>query len=61
MIYSAPFDALPAGARDMVYSRLKAVLSGEERAPRYARLTPADRQAVLEILRETKPNLPAGF
>ncbi len=61
MIYSPPFDALPAGARDMVYSRLKAVLSGEERAPRYARLTPADRQAILEILRETKPNLPAGF
>jgi hypothetical protein len=61
MIYAPVFDALPADAREMVYGRLKEVLSGQERAPRYARLTSADRQAILEILRDTKTNLPEGF
>jgi hypothetical protein len=61
MIDSAVFDALPTDARNLIYRRLKAVLSGAERAPKYGRLTPSDRQAILEILRETKTNLPAGF
>ncbi len=61
MIYSAAFDALPSAARDLVYRRLKEVLSGEDRARKYARLTPTDRRAILEILRETKTNLPTGF
>ena len=38
-----------------------AVLSGAETAPRYARLTAGDRQAILEILRDTKPDLPDYF
>jgi hypothetical protein len=54
MIYSDVFDGLPAAAKTAIYQRLKAVLEGQDRAPRYARLTAADRQAVLEILRETK-------
>jgi hypothetical protein len=61
MIYSPAFDALPQEAREMVYRRLKDVLSGREAAPRYARITPGDRQAILEILRDTKTNLPSGF
>ena len=61
MIYSDAFDALPAAARDLVYGRLKTILSGAERAPKYSRLAAAERQAILEILRETKTNLPAGF
>jgi hypothetical protein len=61
MIYSEAFDALPAGVREAVYSRMKAVLSGANRAPKYAHLTASNRQAVLEILRDTKQNLPAGF
>jgi hypothetical protein len=60
VVYSAAFDALPQSAREMVLRRMKSILSGEERAPRYAHLAPA-RQAVLEILRETKKNLPAWF
>ena len=55
------FDALPQDARDMVYARLKNVLSGQERAAKYARLSAADRAAILEIVRETKNNLPPGF
>jgi len=47
MIYSAAFDNLPDKARDLVYQRL------------YARLMAESRADVLEIVRETKPNLPA--
>jgi hypothetical protein len=60
VVYSAAFDGLPEPAREMVLRRMRSILSGEERAPRYAHLAPA-RQAVLEILRETKKNLPAWF
>lgn len=61
MIYSAAFDALPGAVRDAVYARLWHVLSGEDRAPRYRSLTLADRTAAVEILRGTKPGLPAFF
>jgi hypothetical protein len=61
MIYSAAFDALPAGTRNAVYRRMWAILSGKESGERYARLTAADRQAAIEILRETKPGLPQYF
>jgi hypothetical protein len=61
MIYSEAFDALPRAARDAVYARLWRVLSGEERGPRYAGLAAADRQAVIEILRATKADLPDYF
>jgi hypothetical protein len=37
------------------------VLSGAVSDPRYARLGPADRQAIIEILRDTKPDLPDSF
>ena len=61
LIYSAPFDGMPASAKAAVYGRLWDVLSGQERRPIYARLTAADRQAILEILRDTKLDLPAYF
>jgi len=61
MIYTDAFDALPPAALDATYRRLWVVLSGEEKDPRYARLSPADRTAILEILRETKKGLPEYF
>jgi hypothetical protein len=61
MIYSDAFDGLPAGARDAVYRRLYAVLSGAEQGPRYSRLSPSDRRAIIDILHETKRDLPADF
>jgi len=61
MIYSEAFDALPANARDAVYSRLWEILSGNDKDQRYARLSAADRTAIVEILRETKKNLPSYF
>jgi hypothetical protein len=54
LIYSAQFDGLPPAAKDRVYHRLYEVLSGQE----YVRLSPADRQAILEILRDTKKEWP---
>ena len=58
LIYSESFDALPDPAREYVYHRLLEVLSGQDSSPDFARLTASDRQAVLEILFDTKPNLP---
>jgi hypothetical protein len=61
MIYSDAFDALPAMAKDQVYRRLWQVLSGQDKDTRYAVLSAADRRAVVDILRETKKDLPDYF
>jgi len=61
MIYSAAFDGLPATARDAIYRRMYAVLSGQDRTPRYSRLEASDRRAIIDILRDTKPDLPEYF
>ena len=59
MIYSAAFDGMPDIVKDRVYQRLYEVLSGKDQSPQFARLSADDRKNVLEIVRETKPNLPA--
>jgi hypothetical protein len=51
MIYSDAFGALPPQARDAIYERMWRVLSKPS----------ADHRAVIEILRDTKPDLPAYF
>ena len=61
LIYSEPFDNLPAKAKTAIYARMWEILSGQERDQRYAVLTPADRRAILEILSETKPDAAAYF
>jgi hypothetical protein len=61
MIYTPAFDALPPAAKSAVYRRLWQVLSGEAKDPRYLHLSREDRQAVLEILRDTKKDLPEYF
>jgi hypothetical protein len=61
MIYSPAFDALPPVVLDAVYRRMWEILSGRETGKAYTRLAPADRAAIVEILRDTKPNLPAYF
>jgi len=55
LIYSDGFEALPDMMKEYVYRRLREVLSGGDRSPDFASLSEADRQAVLEILRDTKP------
>ena len=61
MIHTEAFDALPAAAKTAVYTRLWDILSGREKHQRYNRLTAADRRAIVEILRDTKKDLPAYF
>jgi hypothetical protein len=63
LIYSDGFDALPASVKNRVYDRLRQILSGEDTTSPFNRLTRDDRQAILEILQDTKPdftNRPAG-
>jgi hypothetical protein len=61
MIYSRQFDRLPPIAKNTVYERMWAILSGREKAEPYRRLSPSDRRAIIEILRETKTDLPRSF
>jgi hypothetical protein len=61
MVYSEAFDRMPDIARERVYQRLHDVLTGKEVNPKFARLSAEDRRAVLEILRDTKPNLPVDW
>ncbi|HTB15964.1 MAG TPA: hypothetical protein VK752_30550 [Bryobacteraceae bacterium] len=57
MIYSAAFDGLPSETKDAIYRRMWSVLTGQAAS----RLSEADRRAILEILRETKNDLPQFF
>jgi hypothetical protein len=59
MIYSDLWDGLPAQIRERVYQRLYDVLTGKASIEKYSRLSAADRRAALDILVDTKPNLPS--
>ena len=59
VVYSRQFDGLPAEAKERIYRRLWEVLTGTDESKPFAHLSKDDRKAVLEILRETKPDLPA--
>jgi hypothetical protein len=61
LIYSRSFDALPAIVKNEVHRRLGEVLSGQDQSPTFARRTAAERQAIREILEETKPELRAAW
>jgi hypothetical protein len=61
LIYSPAFDALPALVKEPIYRRLWQVLSGDAREPRYRSLSLADRRAIVEILQDTKADLPTYF
>lgn len=41
-----------------LYGRLWDILNGKDSNHEFIKLTPKDRSAILEILRETKPGLP---
>ena len=61
MVYSAAFGALPIEVKGAIYRRMWDVLSGRDASPKYTRLPEADRRAVVEILRETLPDLASDF
>ena len=58
LIYTKSFDSLPDPARLYIYHRLLQVLTGEDHSSDFARISAADRQAILEILLATKQGLP---
>jgi hypothetical protein len=58
LIYSEAFEQLPAEMKDYVYERIHAVLTDRDYTADFGHLTETDRQAILEILRDTKKDLP---
>jgi len=58
LIYSAAFDNLPDAVKGRLYRRLWEALSAEAPPSPFDRLPRAERRAILEILRDTKPGLP---
>jgi hypothetical protein len=59
LIYSSAFEALPQPTRHYIWRRLEQILTGQDRGPTYAGMEEGDRKAVLEILRDTKPEFAA--
>ena len=57
LIHSREYDALPAQARAYVRARLASILRGEEGGSDFGHLSQADREAILSILRDTKPEI----
>jgi hypothetical protein len=58
LIYSRAFDSLPDDVKQHVYRRLWEILNDRGSAENDPHLAAADRQSILEILRETKRGLP---
>ena len=57
LIYTDSFDALPSAVRDRVLRRLRKILRGDETSDKYQHLSREVRQAILEIVTDTKSNL----
>jgi hypothetical protein len=58
LVYSTGFRSLPADVKGYALRRLHDVLTGRDSSAAFAHLSAADRVAVLEILRDTLPDLP---
>jgi hypothetical protein len=61
MIYSDSFNALPRAVKLHIYRRLWDVLHGENPDPGWGNVAPETRRAILEILTETKNDLPVSW
>lgn len=55
MIYSKPFEQLPAVFKDVFYEKLHAILTDQADAETYGYLKKKERARILTILKETKP------
>lgn len=58
LVYSESFNALPQGTKDYVYRRLHEILDGGD--PAMTHLSASDREAIREILEQTKPDFTAS-
>jgi hypothetical protein len=61
LIYSEAFNNLPPEVKEKVYARLYEILSGKDTTPTYEYLSTDTRTAIMEILLETKSDLPEYF
>jgi hypothetical protein len=59
LIYSEAFDTLPAQLKETIYQRLWNILNGKDPNPEFQKIPAETRRAILEILVDTKKNLPA--
>ncbi|MFZ4766112.1 MAG: hypothetical protein ACOYMN_14270, partial [Roseimicrobium sp.] len=60
MIYSKSFDALPAQVKTEFYTQLHRVLTDTDPHEAFPHLSASERANILEIVLETKADLPAG-
>lgn len=60
LIYSDAFLSLPMPVKQRIYGRLGDILSGRDSSDAFARLQPADRTAIAEILEATHPEFAAA-
>ena len=58
LIYSRAFDSLPAEVKEYIYQRLWEILGGRGTGKEDPQLSSEDGTAIVEILRETKRDLP---
>lgn len=58
LIYSTAFDSLPRPMKLHLYQRLWKILGGEDADPAFRKLSVETRQAIREILVETKRDIP---
>jgi hypothetical protein len=58
LLYSEQFDALPIQIKEMIYKRLHEVLTGADKSAKFESLSATERKAILEILQQTKKDLP---
>jgi hypothetical protein len=60
LVYSDQFDALQAPAKEQFFRRVREILTGQETSKDFSHLSQSDRQAILEILTDTKPEFAAS-
>lgn len=61
LVYSKSFTELPPAMKDYVWQRLWQVLIDRDETEQFAHLSEDDRQAIVEILRETVSDLPESW
>jgi hypothetical protein len=55
LVYTEAFDSLPDVTRKLVYDRFREILTRSDGNRMYAHLSNDDREAIIEILEDTKP------
>ncbi len=61
LIYSESIHRLPDEARAELWRQLELALTGKSTGPDVPNIPPTEAQKIIEILRDTKKDLPEGF